>query len=162
MDIGCDTDLLFPPHLRSQSLHWAWNYVPFSKPPPSPSNNLNLLNSWKLSLHLHSSVDRMAWRRLLDLFGFCIHSQMDPKLRPSFADIVKTLEEILNRLRNEESERERKLLNLDGPERKPISISKGVSEGGTFLQRLLEMTVVKIKCFMSQGTVPSTHFLQKM
>uniref|UniRef100_K7FTW2 dual-specificity kinase n=1 Tax=Pelodiscus sinensis TaxID=13735 RepID=K7FTW2_PELSI len=36
---------------------------------------------------------------------------MDPKLRPSFADIVRTLEEILNRLRNEESERERKLLS---------------------------------------------------
>uniref|UniRef100_A0A8C9EWN2 Serine-threonine/tyrosine-protein kinase catalytic domain-containing protein n=1 Tax=Pavo cristatus TaxID=9049 RepID=A0A8C9EWN2_PAVCR len=34
---------------------------------------------------------------------------MDPKLRPSFADIVKTLEEILNRLRNEDSERDRKV-----------------------------------------------------
>ncbi|NXJ03688.1 TESK2 kinase, partial [Odontophorus gujanensis] len=34
---------------------------------------------------------------------------MDPKLRPSFADIVKTLEEILNRLRNEDSERDRKI-----------------------------------------------------
>ncbi|XP_043377235.1 dual specificity testis-specific protein kinase 2 isoform X3 [Chelonia mydas] len=61
---------------------------------------------------------------------------MDPKLRPSFADIVKTLEEILNRLRNEESERERKLLNLDGPERKPISISKGLSEKGQGIKRL--------------------------
>ncbi|NXE45303.1 TESK2 kinase, partial [Casuarius casuarius] len=45
---------------------------------------------------------------------------MDPKLRPSFADIVKTLEEILNRLRNEESERERKFFNLDNR-----SIEKG-------------------------------------
>lgn len=44
---------------------------------------------------------------------------MDPKLRPSFADIVKTLEEILNRLRNEDSERDRKFLNLDNNERKP-------------------------------------------
>lgn len=44
---------------------------------------------------------------------------MDPKLRPSFADIVKTLEEVLNRLRNEDSERERKFLNLDNSERKP-------------------------------------------
>lgn len=61
---------------------------------------------------------------------------MDPKLRPSFADIVKTLEEILNRLRNEESERERKLLNLDGPERKPISISKGLIEKGLGIKRL--------------------------
>lgn len=43
---------------------------------------------------------------------------MDPKLRPSFADIVKTLEEMLNRLRNEESERDRKFLNLDNNERK--------------------------------------------
>lgn len=43
---------------------------------------------------------------------------MDPNLRPSFADTVKTLEEILNRLRNEDSERERKFLNLDNSERK--------------------------------------------
>lgn len=43
---------------------------------------------------------------------------MDPKLRPSFADIVKTLEEMLNRLRNEDSERDRKFLNLDNNERK--------------------------------------------
>ncbi|XP_038269281.1 dual specificity testis-specific protein kinase 2 isoform X1 [Dermochelys coriacea] len=61
---------------------------------------------------------------------------MDPKLRPSFADIVKTLEEILNRLRNEESERERKLLNLDSPERKPILISKGLIEKGQGIKRL--------------------------
>ncbi|XP_032660426.1 dual specificity testis-specific protein kinase 2 isoform X2 [Chelonoidis abingdonii] len=63
-------------------------------------------------------------------------TEMDPKLRPSFADIVKTLEEILNRLRNEESEKERKLLNLDGPERKPISISKGLIEKGQGIKRL--------------------------
>lgn len=44
---------------------------------------------------------------------------MDPKLRPSFADIVKTLEETLNRLRNEDCERDRKFLNLDNNERKP-------------------------------------------
>ncbi|KAL2301830.1 hypothetical protein Nmel_011229 [Mimus melanotis] len=51
---------------------------------------------------------------------------MDPKLRPSFADIVKTLEEMLNRLRNEDSERDRKFLNLDNSERKPKgSIDKG-------------------------------------
>ncbi|XP_009086920.1 dual specificity testis-specific protein kinase 2 [Serinus canaria] len=51
---------------------------------------------------------------------------MDPKLRPSFADIVKTLEEMLNRLRNEDSERDRKFLNLDNNERKPKgSIDKG-------------------------------------
>ncbi|NXN28857.1 TESK2 kinase, partial [Nycticryphes semicollaris] len=37
---------------------------------------------------------------------------MDPKLRPSFADIVKTLEEILNRLRNEDSDRDRNSVKL--------------------------------------------------
>ncbi|XP_040466109.1 dual specificity testis-specific protein kinase 2 isoform X2 [Falco naumanni] len=57
---------------------------------------------------------------------------MDPKLRPSFADIVKTLEEILNRLRNEDSERERKFLNLDNSERKP----KGAIEKGPGVKRL--------------------------
>ncbi|XP_074688266.1 dual specificity testis-specific protein kinase 2 isoform X2 [Strix aluco] len=57
---------------------------------------------------------------------------MDPKLRPSFADIVKTLEEILNRLRNEDSERERKFLNLDNSERKP----KGSIEKGPGVKRL--------------------------
>lgn len=50
---------------------------------------------------------------------------MDPKLRPSFTDIVKTLEEILSNLKREEDERERKLLNLDITDRKPISVSKG-------------------------------------
>ncbi|XP_010178347.1 PREDICTED: dual specificity testis-specific protein kinase 2 [Mesitornis unicolor] len=55
---------------------------------------------------------------------------MDPKLRPSFADIVKTLEEILNRLRNEDSER--KFLNLDNSERKP----KGSIEKGPGVKRL--------------------------
>ncbi|NXW43011.1 TESK2 kinase, partial [Nyctiprogne leucopyga] len=57
---------------------------------------------------------------------------MDPKLRPSFADIVKTLEDILNRLRNEDSERERKFLNLDSSERKP----KGSIEKGPGVKRL--------------------------
>ncbi|KAJ6659517.1 hypothetical protein lerEdw1_018752 [Lerista edwardsae] len=61
---------------------------------------------------------------------------MDPKLRPSFADIVKTLEEILGHLKNEEAERERKLLNLDSTERKPISVSKGILERGQGVKRL--------------------------
>uniref|UniRef100_A0A8C4JTX0 Testis associated actin remodelling kinase 2 n=1 Tax=Dromaius novaehollandiae TaxID=8790 RepID=A0A8C4JTX0_DRONO len=60
------------------------------------------------------------------------NEKMDPKLRPSFADIVKTLEEILNRLRNEESERERKFFNLDNSERKP----KGSIEKGPGVKRL--------------------------
>lgn len=34
---------------------------------------------------------------------------MDPKLRPSFVEIEKTLEEILSRLQEEEVERDRKL-----------------------------------------------------
>ncbi|KFQ89620.1 Dual specificity testis-specific protein kinase 2, partial [Phoenicopterus ruber ruber] len=59
-------------------------------------------------------------------------TEMDPKLRPSFADIVKTLEEILNRLRNEDPERERKFLNLDNNERKP----KGSIEKGPGVKRL--------------------------
>ncbi|XP_053104051.1 dual specificity testis-specific protein kinase 2 isoform X2 [Hemicordylus capensis] len=61
---------------------------------------------------------------------------MDPKLRPSFADTVKTLEEILSLLKNEEAERERKLLNLDSTERKPISVSKGLLERGQGVKRL--------------------------
>ncbi|KFQ23789.1 Dual specificity testis-specific protein kinase 2, partial [Merops nubicus] len=61
-------------------------------------------------------------------------TEMDPKLRPSFTDIVKTLEEILTRLRNEDSERERerKFLNLDSSERKP----KGSIEKGPGVKRL--------------------------
>lgn len=34
---------------------------------------------------------------------------MDPKLRPSFEEIGKTLEEIMSRLQEEELERDRKL-----------------------------------------------------
>ncbi|XP_053248586.1 dual specificity testis-specific protein kinase 2 isoform X1 [Podarcis raffonei] len=61
---------------------------------------------------------------------------MDPKLRPSFADIGKTLEEILGNLKSEEAERERKLLNLDSADRKPISVSKGLLERGQGVKRL--------------------------
>uniref|UniRef100_A0A0F7ZA90 dual-specificity kinase n=1 Tax=Crotalus adamanteus TaxID=8729 RepID=A0A0F7ZA90_CROAD len=61
---------------------------------------------------------------------------MDPKLRPSFTDIVKTLEEILSNLKKEEDERERKLLNLDITDRKPISVSKGLLERGQGIKRL--------------------------
>uniref|UniRef100_A0A670XYC5 Testis associated actin remodelling kinase 2 n=1 Tax=Pseudonaja textilis TaxID=8673 RepID=A0A670XYC5_PSETE len=61
---------------------------------------------------------------------------MDPKLRPSFTDIVKTLEEILSNLKKEEDERERKLLNLDAADRKPISVSKGLLERGQGIKRL--------------------------
>ncbi|XP_061488749.1 dual specificity testis-specific protein kinase 2 isoform X3 [Rhineura floridana] len=61
---------------------------------------------------------------------------MDPKLRPSFADIVKTLEEILGNLKSEEVERERKLLNLDNTDRKSTSVSKGLLERGQGVKRL--------------------------
>ncbi|KAH0618683.1 hypothetical protein JD844_018092 [Phrynosoma platyrhinos] len=61
---------------------------------------------------------------------------MDPKLRPSFADIVKTLEEILSNLKSEEDERERKLLTLDNTDRKSISVSKGLLERGQGVKRL--------------------------
>ncbi|XP_007420275.1 dual specificity testis-specific protein kinase 2 isoform X1 [Python bivittatus] len=61
---------------------------------------------------------------------------MDPKLRPSFADIVKTLEEILSNLKREDDERERKLLSLDTTDRKPISVSKGLLERGQGIKRL--------------------------
>uniref|UniRef100_A0A6J0SRG3 dual-specificity kinase n=1 Tax=Pogona vitticeps TaxID=103695 RepID=A0A6J0SRG3_9SAUR len=61
---------------------------------------------------------------------------MDPKLRPSFSDIVKTLEVILSNLRSEEDERERKLLTLDSTDRKSISVSKGLLERGQGVKRL--------------------------
>ncbi|XP_047645203.1 dual specificity testis-specific protein kinase 2 [Phacochoerus africanus] len=51
---------------------------------------------------------------------------MDPKLRPSFAEIGKTLEEILSRLQEEELERDRKL--------QPAA--KGLLEKGPGLKRL--------------------------
>lgn len=53
---------------------------------------------------------------------------MDPKLRPSFPDIVKRLEEIQKKLKAEESERERMLLTAGEVEKKPIP--KGPGEKG--------------------------------
>lgn len=47
-------------------------------------------------------------------------SQMDPKLRPSFPDIVKRLEEIQKKLKADESERERMLLTAVEVDKKPI------------------------------------------
>ncbi|XP_054836208.1 dual specificity testis-specific protein kinase 2 [Eublepharis macularius] len=61
---------------------------------------------------------------------------MDPTLRPSFVDIVKTLEELVSCLKNEEVEREKKHLNLDSTERKPVSVSKGFLERGQGVKRL--------------------------
>ncbi|MGH0143482.1 UNVERIFIED_CONTAM: hypothetical protein FKN15_046210 [Acipenser sinensis] len=52
-------------------------------------------------------------------------TEMDPKLRPSFPEIVKTLEEILNRLRAEESERERLHLSVESIDRKTIPKGPG-------------------------------------
>lgn len=45
---------------------------------------------------------------------------MDPKLRPSFPDIVKRLEEIQKKLKADESERERMLLTAVEVDKKPI------------------------------------------
>lgn len=47
-------------------------------------------------------------------------SQMDPKLRPSFPDIVKRLEEIQKKLKADDSERERMLLTAGEVEKKPM------------------------------------------
>lgn len=41
--------------------------------------------------------------------GWCGCLQMDPKLRPSFVEIGRTLEEILSRLQEEELEQDRKV-----------------------------------------------------
>ncbi|XP_068095606.1 dual specificity testis-specific protein kinase 2 [Hyperolius riggenbachi] len=60
---------------------------------------------------------------------------MDPKLRPSFVDIVKHLEEILNRLKNEEAENERRANNPEITETKPLP--KGSSEKVQGLKRLI-------------------------
>ncbi len=49
---------------------------------------------------------------------------MDPKLRPSFPDIVKRLEEIQKSLKADESERERMLLTAGEVEKK--ALPKGV------------------------------------
>lgn len=53
---------------------------------------------------------------------------MDPKLRPSFPDIVKRLEEIQKNLKADESERERMLLTAGEVEKKPLP--KGPGEKG--------------------------------
>lgn len=45
---------------------------------------------------------------------------MDPQLRPSFAEIVQTLEQILNRLKNEDSEKEKRLPDIN--DRKMLSV----------------------------------------
>ncbi|KTG46072.1 hypothetical protein cypCar_00019281 [Cyprinus carpio] len=55
-------------------------------------------------------------------------SQMDPKLRPSFPDIVKRLEEIQKKLKADESERERMLQTAGEVEKKPLP--KGPGEKG--------------------------------
>ncbi|RXM29074.1 Dual specificity testis-specific protein kinase 2, partial [Acipenser ruthenus] len=52
-------------------------------------------------------------------------TEMDPKLRPSFPEMVKTLEEILNRLRAQEAERERLHLSLESIDKKTIPKGPG-------------------------------------
>uniref|UniRef100_A0A8C1NN51 dual-specificity kinase n=2 Tax=Cyprinus carpio TaxID=7962 RepID=A0A8C1NN51_CYPCA len=53
---------------------------------------------------------------------------MDPKLRPSFPDIAKRLEEIQKKLKDDDSERERMLLTAGEVEKKPLP--KGPGEKG--------------------------------
>ncbi|KAM8930104.1 dual specificity testis-specific protein kinase 2 [Pelodytes ibericus] len=64
---------------------------------------------------------------------------MDPNLRPSFVEIVKQLEECLNRLKNEELEREKLAVNPDNTETKSVAISKGANEKGQGVKRLIAM-----------------------
>ncbi|XP_066548553.1 dual specificity testis-specific protein kinase 2 [Amia ocellicauda] len=56
---------------------------------------------------------------------------MDPKLRPSFPEIVKILEEIVSRVKAEETERERLHLSAESIDRK-----KGPGEKGQGIKRL--------------------------
>lgn len=56
-------------------------------------------------------------------FAFSLVFQMDPKLRPSFPDIVKRLEDIQRRLKAEEAERERIHIQAEMDKK---SIPKGV------------------------------------
>ncbi|XP_041417376.1 dual specificity testis-specific protein kinase 2 isoform X2 [Xenopus laevis] len=65
-------------------------------------------------------------------------TEMDPKLRPSFVDIVKQLENISNRLRNEEAESERKESD-NNIEPKPISLAKGPNDKCQGVKRLISM-----------------------
>ncbi|XP_036409782.1 dual specificity testis-specific protein kinase 2 [Megalops cyprinoides] len=60
---------------------------------------------------------------------------MDPKLRPSFPDIVKKLEEIQSRLKAEESERERERIHL-GMDVDRKTIAKGPGEKVQGMKRL--------------------------
>ncbi|XP_056389075.1 dual specificity testis-specific protein kinase 2 [Hyla sarda] len=60
---------------------------------------------------------------------------MDPKLRPSFTEIVKQMEEILQRLRKEEAEHERLSNNPQVNESKPLT--KGPSDKSQGVKRLI-------------------------
>ncbi|CAI9598965.1 unnamed protein product, partial [Staurois parvus] len=63
---------------------------------------------------------------------------MDPKLRPSFVDIVKQLEEILSRLKSEEAENERRANNPEITETKPLP--KGPSDKSLGVKRLIALS----------------------
>eukprot|EP00062_Callorhinchus_milii_P014530 gi/632963808/ref/XP_007898090.1/ PREDICTED: dual specificity testis-specific protein kinase 2 [Callorhinchus milii] len=58
---------------------------------------------------------------------------VDPKLRPSFADIVKTLEGITHHLQEEGPERH--LSSAEGIERKTINLQKAMGEKGQAIKR---------------------------
>ncbi|XP_053549550.1 dual specificity testis-specific protein kinase 2 [Bombina bombina] len=61
---------------------------------------------------------------------------MDPTLRPSFAEIVKHLEKVLNRLKNEEVE---KKSLPETTESKCVSVPKGANDKGQGLKRLISL-----------------------
>nr|DBA17740.1 TPA: hypothetical protein GDO54_016068 [Pyxicephalus adspersus] len=63
---------------------------------------------------------------------------MDPKLRPSFVDIFKQLEEILSRLKKEEAENERRANNPEITEMKPLP--KGPSDKSQGVKRPISVT----------------------
>lgn len=87
--------------------------------------------------------------------------QMDPKLRPSFPDIVKRLEEIQKKLKGDESERERMLLTAVELDKK--SLPKGEfcnSDWTKIIMIVLRMffihslsVVVNTKCLLNHCMV---------
>uniref|UniRef100_A0A8C5QH61 dual-specificity kinase n=1 Tax=Leptobrachium leishanense TaxID=445787 RepID=A0A8C5QH61_9ANUR len=62
---------------------------------------------------------------------------MDPKLRPSFNENVRQLEQILNRLKNEELENERQSTSPDNTDPQPVPITKAASDKGLGVKRLI-------------------------
>ncbi|XP_059840144.1 dual specificity testis-specific protein kinase 2-like isoform X1 [Hypanus sabinus] len=58
---------------------------------------------------------------------------MDPKLRPSFSEIVKAIEQIISQL--QEEEKNRSINNEESMETKPINLQKSAGEKGQAIKR---------------------------